>query len=345
MTPRDFRLLLDRLAPDARAAFERAIADLADGADRAMLEQAIAARDPDAVIRALSLDPAAFDDLREVLRRAFREGGRAETAAHPPPSAPGAGAAFVLRFALGNPRAEAAARALGAELIRETMEATRALVRDRVAASIAAGQNPRTTARVIVGTFNRAAGTRTGGILGLTEAQAGWARNAETELSRVPPDPAYFQRQARDRRYDAAVRRAIREGKPLDPAMREKIVGRYRARLLKVRGEAIARTEATAALNAGRFEAIQQMIERGVTTPDLVTGTWDATLDARVRPDHRAMNGQKRAFGVPFTAPDGSLLRYPGDSSLGAPAGQVVDCRCYTGWKVDWIAQYRREAA
>lgn len=345
MSPRAFRRLLDRLSPDVRAAFERAIADLADGADRAMLERAIAAQDADAAIRALNLDPAAFDDLRETLRRAFRESGIAETASHAPPGGTGAQPAVILRFALGNPRAERIARELGATLIRETVDTIQELVRERVAASIAAGVNPRVTARAIVGTHDRATGTRTGGIVGLTEAQAGWARNAEAELARDPPDPAYFQRQARDRRYDAAVKRAIREGKPLDPSMAEKIVGRYRARLLKLRGEAIARTEATAALNAGRFEAIEQMIDRGVTTPDLVTGTWDTNIDGRERPDHHAMNGQKRTFGVPFTAPDGSLLRYPGDSSLGAPAEQVVGCRCYTGWQVDWIEQYRREAA
>ena len=323
MSPREFHRLLDRLSPEVRDAFEAAVADLADGADRAALERAIAAQDADAALQALNLDPAVFDDLRESLRRAFREGGRAEVAAHPPPSAPGTVAA-VIRFALGNPRAEAAARELGSTLIREVLDETRDLVRQRVATSIADGVNPRVTARTIVGMHDRTTGHRTGGIIGLTEAQAGWARNAEAELSRDPPDPAYFQRQARDRRYDAAVRRAIRDGKPLDAAMREKIVGRYQARLTKLRGEAIARTEATAALNAGRYEAMEQLIERGVTTPDLVTGTWDATLDARVRPDHRAMNNQKRTFGDPFVAPDGSRLRYPGDSSLGAGADQVV---------------------
>ena len=312
----------------------------------------------------LDIDPVAFDEMRDSLRQVFRQGGREEMSDHQPPVAiagviaaammasprlPGISvseaAVMRIRFDTGNPRAEAAIRQLGGGLIREIDETTREAVRDRIEAGIAAGENPRVIARTIVGVTDRKTGERVGGIVGLTQAQAQWSRGAGEELSRTPPDRAYFRRRARDRRYDVAVRRAIQDDKPLDANMREKITRRYRDRLLRLRGEMIARTEVTAALNAGRYEAIQQIIDTGAATVAMVSGTWDTAVDGRERPDHRAMNGQTRTFGDPFVAPDGSLLRYPGDSGLGANADQVVNCRCYAGWKVDWIGQYRRRAA
>ena len=50
------------------------------------------------------------------------------------------------------------------------------------------------------------------------------------------------------------------------------------------------------------------------------------------------MDGQKRPYGVPFNAPDGSMLAHPGDSSLGAGAAMVINCRCVLETVVDFIA-------
>lgn len=44
--------------------------------------------------------------------------------------------------------------------------------------------------------------------------------------------------------------------------------------------------------------------------------------------DHRRMDGVTVPIDQPFVTPAGSRLRYPGDRSLGAPAGEVVNCRC-----------------
>ena len=103
-------------------------------------------------------------------------------------------------------------------------------------------------------------GASKGGIIGLTERQAGYVVNARRQLEEL--DAGYFERKLRDRRFDRTVAKAIREGKPLAQSDIDRIVGRYSDRLLFYRGETIARTEGLTALNAGRHEGIQQLAER-----------------------------------------------------------------------------------
>ena len=334
-----YRKLIRELSPEVARAFERAMGELAGRIDWKRFMRAVEAGDVDRAVRILNIDPGAFHEVRNALERAFRRGGQAEIAAVPVPST----ATFTVAFSLGNPRAERIALLLGSTRIREIIDDTRDIARERITAGINAGRNPTVIARTIVGvSVPGATGHRTGGILGLTRAQAGWADAAYAELSATPPDARYFRRKRRDRRFDSAVRKAIREGKPLPYAMRHRIARLYRSRLLKLRGDTIARTETGAALNGGRYEAMEQLIEAGTTTADLVTLEWSDSRDLRVRDLHTAMNGQQRKFGQPFQSPNGALLRYPGDIMLGAGAEDVVNCRCALITTVDWIEQYAR---
>lgn len=63
--------------------------------------------------------------------------------------------------------------------------------------------------------------------------------------------------------------------------------------------------------------------------------TWLTSRDSRVRSgggpgkyDHVSMDGQTVPIDQPFVSPEGVRLMYPGDRSLGAPAGSIVNCRC-----------------
>jgi hypothetical protein len=81
----------------------------------------------------------------------------------------------------------------------------------------------------------------------------------------------------------------------------------------------IARTETTASLNAGQqalrdAEKIDQKI-------------WLATIDARTRPTHAAADSQVVENRAPFVV-GGYKMQHPGDGSLGAPASEIVACRC-----------------
>lgn len=54
---------------------------------------------------------------------------------------------------------------------------------------------------------------------------------------------------------------------------------------------------------------------------------WLATPGPRTRPAHAQANRQVKPLDLPFVV-GGYNLMYPGDRSLGAPAGMIVNCRC-----------------
>lgn len=197
------------------------------------------------------------------------------------------------------------------------------------------GANPRDTALDITGRINRATGRREGGILGLTSGQTDAVIRARREL--LDLDAGYFSRKRRDARFDGIVSRAIKDGKPLSKADVDRITGRYKDRLLNYRGEVIARTETLAALQAGKSEGFEQLIDAGKVRADQVTKTWRATGDGRTRDSHLAMNGQSVKLREAFTTPDGHKMMHPHDNSLGAPASETIQCRCFYEIKVKYL--------
>lgn len=67
---------------------------------------------------------------------------------------------------------------------------------------------------------------------------------------------------------------------------------------------------------------------------------WVTMGDSRVRTIHQVADGQEVPASDPFTV-GGERLMYPGDTSLGASAGNVVNCRCSASHDVRKIAQMR----
>ena len=58
-----------------------------------------------------------------------------------------------------------------------------------------------------------------------------------------------------------------------------------------------------------------------------VTKEWFTQGDEVVRPAHVAADSQEQDLNTPFTV-GGQLLRFPGDTSLGATVSNVINCRC-----------------
>lgn len=88
----------------------------------------------------------------------------------------------------------------------------------------------------------------------------------------------------------------------------------------KYRSVRVAQTEVIGAMNAGKFETYK---EAGVKVKK-----WITSRDEKVRDSHKSMDNQEKPLLNNFITGAGSGLLYPGDRSTGAPAGELINCRC-----------------
>ena len=316
-----FRELAARYGQEVALAFMAAVRDIARQVEVQKLILALDRRDLDAAMQALHIDRAAFQPLEAKLVEAFTAGGQGAVASMP------AAVSIGFRFDPGNQRAAAIIREMAGTLITRLTQGEIDQARAFLADGMARGAGPRSVALDLVGRISRATGQRTGGLIGLSGPYRDYVAAARAELAST--DPAllrnYLTRKQRDRRYDRAVSRAIETGKPVPAETARTAVTRYSARLVRLRGEVIARTEGLPAIRAAKHEAFQQLADDGrVDAMDIVRG-WSTNEDGRQRDTHDAMNGQEvRGLDMPFTSPSGAQFRFPGDQSLGAPAAEVI---------------------
>ena len=217
-------------------------------------------------------------------------------------------------FDQAQPRAVDHMRQEKLRLIREFTDASRDATRRALTDGIERGLNPVAQAR----NFRDA--------IGLTEYQERTVINFRRALDNavnVPSDA--LGRDLRDRRFDPSIRRAATTGQPLSAEHKERMVARYRERLLRYRAETIARTEALRATHTALHEAYQQFGESGSVAVEELQRTWISTRDNRVRRDHAAASGQKRGLHELFLVGGWPML-HPGDPN--APASQTINCRC-----------------
>lgn len=323
---------VDAEQPKISDAFLEAVRRIVGSVTLAALAAAIAEGRSDTIPAMFRLGSAALSPLIEAIRNALKAGGEfaAQTIKKP-------GVGSVIQFDMRNVAVENWVRQYSGELVRDITADQQGAIRAAIRAGIESGRNPRSIALDLIGRLDKTTGNRVGGIVGLTEQQTQYVINARIELQKLSAD--YFSRAARDKRFDGIVRKAIESGKPLSSTDIDRIIGRYADGLLQVRGETIARTEALGAFNAGRDLAMQQAITDGTVSAQNVTVAWDTAHDKKVRETHHEMQGQTIKYGGVFVSPSGARLRYPGDTSLGAPASEVIQCRCVGKYRVDWLAQ------
>lgn len=387
--------LIDSLAPALAAAFIAAIAILRSGIDYAALLTALRNGDADAAVDALNLDRGAFSqyvlERQAAFARAgnvvaetitldriafFKRAGRERVTPRPDPvpapggpsgprppslpapptlSAPGGGQ-IVFRFDMTNPRAEARIRTEAAARVAGYVDEQIETARRVIADGFRLGQGPQTIATDIAGRINPISGRREGGIVGLSDPQAGYVESMRARLLSGDPDEMMkvlgsFDGDGkwkpgtgmtlRDRRFDRSIMKAIRDvaaGKP-NPLTRDRVdemTAKYSDRLLTRRAEDIARTETAQGVMMARAEATQQALTKVGLDDQAVTKGWrhlGGPDDARNW--HLAMHG-KTVIGltVPFLLPDGSIMQHSHD-----PAGGVrnnANCRCGTDFDIDW---------
>lgn len=220
------------------------------------------------------------------------------------------------------------------------VEDMREAARKQLVAGMDANKTPQSIALDLIGRKSKLTGKRVGGVIGLTARQADFIIEAEAKLLSGDPElmRQYLTLKTRDRRFDGVVRRAIKDGKPVSSGDTARLITQLREKNLRYRAKLIADNEAITAMRAGRHEGYRQLLDSGSVSEDQIERSWDATGDALTRPDHLLMEGQMvRGLTAPFTFPDGSQAMFPGDASMGAPARQIVRCRCFDRVRIRYI--------
>lgn len=328
--------LLGQFEPQIAQAFYEAVQDVTENVDFGRLVAALERGDLEDAMAALHLSPAAYARLEEAIRNAYLTAGD-RTVVEIPRLLDGQGNAVVVRFDRRNYRAVAWLRDHSSAAVTRILEDQRSAIRTALASGMQEGVNPRTSALDIVGRTDRMSNQRSGGIIGLTEQQAEFAETAKIELR--SGDPAllgnYLERTRRDKRFDSTVRKAIKAEQPVPADVAAKAVAAYKRRLLELRGQTIARTEAMTALQSAKHQAYQQLVDDGSVDEADIERQWVDSHDFRVRHTHRGLNGQRRQLNQAFVSPSGARLMYPGDPR--APAAERIGCRCDVIYRIKYL--------
>lgn len=312
--PRGDRARIEKLLAWAEARIRRAFRRFLDEIQSAAVRRQVrAALERDGVEAALRVVDAHIARMSAVLFDVFQEAGRSEVAALAGKIRM-AGARVAVSFDPTHPHAADLMRRNRLEFVREMTRAQREATRAALVDALRTGAGPAKTASAFYES------------IGLTEAQRRAVRNYRGLLE--ASDAAALSRDLRDRRFDPSVRRAAESGEPLGADKIDRMVAGYRDRYLRYRAETIARTETTRVVGQARLEATSQVVEDVGIPRELVVRTWAASLDNRTRDSHEMMNGQQRGLAEPYDSPYGARFMFPGDASLGAPAEELVNCRC-----------------
>jgi hypothetical protein len=330
--------------PKVREAFIDSIRELVDSVTLRAVVERLERGDVNGALDALHLDADAFARLELAIQTAYNDGGQATVDNLPLLRDPN-GARVVFRFSVRNPAAELWLKLHSSQLVTAIVNDQRVALRTAFSDGLAQGQNPTRTALDVIGRVSRSSNRREGGVIGLTAQQERYVAAARQEL--LSGDANYFTRGRRDRRFDATIKAAMKDGKPLDADFIARATGRYADRLLQLRGDAIGLNETMTALARSRKDAIDQQIASGKIAAQDVTKVWKHTPQEHPRLAHQAMNGQSVAWGEQFVLPNGARLDFPHDPQ--APASETLFCKCTYSIKVDAFAnvvrRFKAEAA
>ncbi|MBT9303297.1 phage head morphogenesis protein [Pseudomonas sp. TAE6080] len=348
MTPAQIIQAIEGMEPAMQRAYLEQVKTVVSAATVAEVERLIAEEDEEGLVALLSL--GALSAFLELARSVFIAGAKFEVKAIVIPRELGR-----FEFDVRQPAAEKWVAAKAEEIranaaidvraaIREAMGSRRRIVGWPSAQPVAAQvevsatpmvRTPRQAALDLLGRVSAQTGSRSGGVIGLPGNYAQYVLNARAQLLGGNPDEMrkYLQRKRRDRRFDGIVNRAIKAGTPVAQADVDKIAGRYAERLMKTYAEMLSKAEALESFGAGRDQVYEQLIAQGLDR-DSVTKTWRDRGDKKVRHTHSVMGGQEVQKDQPFQSPTGALLRYPGDTSLGAGWSERANCRCSAIYKI-----------
>lgn len=228
-------------------------------------------------------------------------------------------------FVVTGPRAsvDRASEAIGRRIV-EIHDTTRDAVRAMIERQVNEGRNPRSVIVELAGRVH-GDGSRSGGIIGLTQRQAMAVMNYRRALEDRSRDA--LARALRDRRFDPSVRNnaaRLPDGsinpnfKALTEGQIDELVRRYEARMLAHRAEVIARTESARMQHEAQMSGWEDSVAAGRVRREHLSKTWSTARDEKVRAAHRLMDGVTVGFDDYFQTDDLGPVLYP----------QAPNCRC-----------------
>ncbi len=298
--------ILIELEPELRQALLDAFNGIRKGVDMRALADAIERGDLDGVERALNVDEGSFAPYVLTATLIFLRYGTV--------FAPTLGKG--IRF--DAVKALPAGQTIMAENVERMTREAREIARDMA----------------IQGMGRRETAKRIRDVIGLSRAQATYVDSMRARLE--SGDPAQLRavlsgQTLRDKRYDPAIKKAIKDGKPIPPRKVDQMTQAYARKLQSKRAKDIAAAEAQQYAETSKFEAAGQASAKvgGITTK-----TWrHSSIYLNARPDHVSMSGVTvRGVRTPFVMADGVAMQYAHD-----PVGGVkhnASCRCRTVYKI-----------
>lgn len=329
-----FEALLKKLEPTVAKAFLDAVNAAAGAVDLGALTEAIKNGKIEEAVRIIQRVQALYFPLDDAIRSAYIAGGQFVAGGLGLMKNPLNGNRVLISFDGRHPRAEAWTRSMAGTLIEGINAQQIQMVRTVVAAGLQAGRHSSAIALDIVGRKNLITGKREGGFLGLNSGQTDTLITAWDDLSSGDPKRLkhYLSLKSRDRRFDAIVNKAIKDGTKIPTKTIDAISQGHKSKMLLQRGKTIAKDQAHTALASGQHEGWAQLIESGAVKAEDVTKRWQHNLNIPARPDHQAMSGTVVTFNQPFKMPDNTLMQHDHDPA-GGPKNNL-HCHCYTFYRL-----------
>ena len=328
--------------PEVRDLFIEAMRDVSDDANIEEMIKAIEANDVDRLVQASGYNVVVLNKIIDKIEDIYERTGNMMVDGWP--RLRNAFGLVTPVFNVRNPSVERELSEFSSRFVKEITDEMRKSIQETLTDGMMRGINPRETAINIVGRYDPITHKRIGGTIGLASNQVKWVNNARRYLQNL--DERYFTLGLRDKRFDSIVKKAIAEGKNLTKEKISQLITAYESKALKYRADAIARTETIQAINRAERAALAQNIEEGLISADLITKWWSNSADERVRLSHvelgrRYNKDNQIGFNEPFETMDGSKLLYPGDTSLGADASEIIHCRCKCIYRIDFVKGVR----
>jgi hypothetical protein len=194
-----------------------------------------------------------------------------------------------LGFDILSPHVVDAIRGLETRVMTQFATDLRETVREAVTRGLTDGLSHRTVAK----------GLRQA--IGLAPSQARDVEAYRVKLENAHKRSDAFDNKLRDRRFDAALKKARATGEPLPKERIEKMVDAYRRRRINQNAAINARQAAVDAQKLANRLAWDDAIAQGAVDAGSLQKTWRGVMDDRERESHRAHEGETVPFDQPYS--------------------------------------------